>query len=288
MKNDESSNTSFPIIGVIVAVVILLGVGSVIAILSNKPTKHTQPPSFQPTPTASNYSQMQLRTFYILTGQASIETQRLGGGIDDFSLVAGQGILLPPDTRYKFSRGTDFTGVMVSASPSKKSLTQRIDQGTTQQDIPITGPVVLTGKKRVIKPWGEEIWLTWTSLYALKVLYIKPEQRLSLQFHRRKQETSWLYEGQADIQKGPMMDINAKEKALQEEIGGVDFSNWVKRKDAGYVWTVRPYEAHRITAGKNLVKIIEVSTPELDDVVRLHDDNRRPSGRITEEHLHQQ
>jgi mannose-6-phosphate isomerase-like protein (cupin superfamily) len=108
--------------------------------------------------------------------------------------------------------------------------------------------------RRVEKPWGHELIWALTDVYCGKVLFVKAGQALSLQFHREKDE-SWLVQsGKAKLELG-----GAGEAILAEEIVG-----------AGACFRYRPGTVHRVTAIEDTT-ILEVSTPHLDDVVRLED-----------------
>ncbi len=108
--------------------------------------------------------------------------------------------------------------------------------------------------KRVDKPWGYELIWAHTDIYVGKVLFVKAGHSLSLQFHREKDE-SWLVQsGRAKVELG-----SAGESVLQEEVIG-----------AGAAFHYVPGTVHRVTAIEDTT-ILEVSTPHLDDVVRLED-----------------
>jgi mannose-6-phosphate isomerase len=108
--------------------------------------------------------------------------------------------------------------------------------------------------RKVEKPWGYELIWALTDAYCGKVLFVKAGESLSLQFHRRKDE-SWLVQsGRAKLELG-----NAGESVLKEEVIG-----------AGAAFHYRPGTVHRVTAIEDTT-ILEVSTPHLDDVVRLED-----------------
>jgi mannose-6-phosphate isomerase len=108
--------------------------------------------------------------------------------------------------------------------------------------------------RKVEKPWGYELIWALTDAYCGKVLFVKAGESLSLQFHRRKDE-SWLVQsGRAKLELG-----NAGESLLKEEVIG-----------AGAAFHYRPGTVHRVTAIEDTT-ILEVSTPHLDDVVRLED-----------------
>lgn len=107
--------------------------------------------------------------------------------------------------------------------------------------------------RRVDKPWGHELWFAHTNRYAGKLLHVTAGHRLSVQFHEHKDETSYLLSGRILLSQGDDADT------LQEvEIG------------PGAVWRNKPGVVHTIAALEDAV-VLEVSTPELDDVVRLAD-----------------
>jgi len=108
--------------------------------------------------------------------------------------------------------------------------------------------------KRVEKPWGHELIWALSENYCGKVLFVKAGAALSLQFHNEKDE-SWLVQsGRAKLELG---DVG--QKLLNEEVIG-----------AGAAFRYRPGTVHRVTAIEDTT-ILEVSTPHLDDVVRLED-----------------
>jgi mannose-6-phosphate isomerase-like protein (cupin superfamily) len=106
---------------------------------------------------------------------------------------------------------------------------------------------------RVEKPWGYEIWYAWTDRYVGKLLHVKRGGRLSLQYHREKDESSYLLSGRLRLTRGPTPD-----RLTVTEIG------------PGHAWRNRPGEIHTIE-GLEDADVLEVSTPEVDDVVRLAD-----------------
>jgi len=110
------------------------------------------------------------------------------------------------------------------------------------------------GVRRVDKPWGHELIWALSDRYCGKILFVKAGSALSLQFHKEKEE-SWLVQsGRAKLELG-----DAGEAVLQEEVVG-----------AGAAFHYRPGTVHRVTALEDTT-ILEVSTPHLEDVVRLED-----------------
>lgn len=111
----------------------------------------------------------------------------------------------------------------------------------------------------VKKPWGRELWLVVTDKYALKILEINAGKRFSLQYHRFKTETWYLQSGKIRATYGKYTGKNFR-KNLKEYL-----------LNPGDVIHVPTRTVHRLFAIKKS-QIIEVSTPQLNDVVRLEDD----------------
>ncbi len=108
--------------------------------------------------------------------------------------------------------------------------------------------------KKVEKPWGHELIWALSETYAGKVLFVKAGAALSLQFHNEKDE-SWLVQsGRAKLELGEV-----GQQVLHEEVIG-----------PGAAFRFLPGTVHRVTAIEDTT-ILEVSTPQLDDVVRLED-----------------
>ena len=110
--------------------------------------------------------------------------------------------------------------------------------------------------RKIEKPWGyEEIWAE-TDKYVGKILTILPNHRLSLQYHEKKEETIYVLEGRLIVwHSEDESDLTHIEK--------------------GGTYHIKPNTVHRFGSFINYCKILEVSTPELDDVVRLADDYNR-------------
>ncbi len=114
--------------------------------------------------------------------------------------------------------------------------------------------------RRVEKPWGyEHIWAE-TERYAGKILAIEKGKRLSLQYHREKDESMLVIRGRLRLE-------------LENETGVLE----TFELDVGEGRRILPGRRHRFEALEDC-ELVEVSTPELDDVVRLEDDFGRTSG----------
>lgn len=111
--------------------------------------------------------------------------------------------------------------------------------------------------KIVEKPWGREIWVAHTDHYALKIIEIKQGCRSSLQYHVQKHEHIYVDQGVLQME-------------WENEHGEME----VRVLRPGEVIECQPGRKHRSTPLED-VRLIEVSTPQLDDVVRIEDDYHR-------------
>lgn len=116
----------------------------------------------------------------------------------------------------------------------------------------MTGPYAFE-PRRVEKPWGWELLWAETDAYIGKLLFVRAGQSLSLQYHEQKDESWLVREGRARLELG---DLGGE--LVEVEIG------------PGDAFRYRPRTLHRVTALEDTL-ILEVSTPHLDDVVRLED-----------------
>ncbi len=106
--------------------------------------------------------------------------------------------------------------------------------------------------KKISKPWGYEIIFAQTKDYAGKLIFVKRGETLSYQYHQKKEETIFLFKGRLKI-------THAKNKRK---------SHFTMKK--GDSFHIAPGRKHRFHALADSY-IFEVSTPQLDDVVRLED-----------------
>ncbi len=107
--------------------------------------------------------------------------------------------------------------------------------------------------RKVEKPWGHELIWAHTYRYVGKILHIKAGESLSLQYHERKDETLHMLRGRMIFQIG----------AEGEELREVEL-------EAGMSFRIQPGIRHRLEAISDC-DVLEASTPDLDDVVRLED-----------------
>jgi mannose-6-phosphate isomerase len=107
--------------------------------------------------------------------------------------------------------------------------------------------------KKVDKPWGYELIYALTDRYCGKIIFIRKDEQLSLQFHRVKDEVVYVHEGRVE------MEIGDPGGPLDIEVVG-----------PGRAFHLAPGTVHRCRALEDSI-VLEVSTPEVDDVVRLED-----------------
>ena len=108
--------------------------------------------------------------------------------------------------------------------------------------------------RKVDKPWGYELIWALTDDYCGKVLFVKAGEALSLQFHREKDESWLIHAGRAELEMG-----EPGEGVPNLEVVG-----------AGAAFRIRPGTVHRVKALEDTT-IIEVSTPQIEDIVGLED-----------------
>jgi len=129
--------------------------------------------------------------------------------------------------------------------------------------------------KVVVKPWGKEVWVNYRKdenvgyedkRYVMKKLYIAKGTKTSFQYHLKKVETNFLISGSV-------------EAWFETEPGYIE----KKVLSSGSIWSIPAGVKHRIITLED-VELIEASSPEVDDVVRIEDDTLRGNGRIQSEH----
>ena len=111
----------------------------------------------------------------------------------------------------------------------------------------------MTKTEKIAKPWGHELMFANSGKYVGKLLVINKGHRLSLQYHKKKHESLFVLKGKLKL------TLGRKTKTVGE----------------GTAFAIPPKTIHRFEAAKGRVTLIEVSTPEIWDVVRLQDDYGR-------------
>ena len=123
--------------------------------------------------------------------------------------------------------------------------------------------------KVVTKPWGSETWLAYGEgmPYAFKMIKLNKGTKTSLQYHKKKRETNFIYSGKVRLH-------------YRDELDGE-----TKTMELGPMTTisVAPMNVHRVEALEDTI-MLETSTNDLEDVIRISDDYKRPDGHIESEH----
>jgi mannose-6-phosphate isomerase-like protein (cupin superfamily) len=108
---------------------------------------------------------------------------------------------------------------------------------------------------KIEKPWGWEEILEKNDKYVVKLLHVNAGQRLSLQYHGRKTETLFMFAGEGYV------STPYESRFFDERLQKIHMP---------------PGQMHRVAASATIdMELLEVSTPELDDVVRIEDDYGR-------------
>lgn len=107
--------------------------------------------------------------------------------------------------------------------------------------------------REIPKPWGSELWFALTNRYAGKILRVRAGARLSVQYHEAKDETSYVLSGRVIVWQG-----DSVKRMRTRELG------------PGESWRNPPRLIHTLEAVEES-EIIEVSTPQVEDVIRLED-----------------
>lgn len=159
---------------------------------------------------------------------------------------------------------SDNTILLIASFFSKSDSTKEV-KVTSQTEI-----------KKVSKPWGYELWLTGEkpTNFAFKKIFIKAGNKTSLQYHEEKRETNFIFNGTAILHYHPdsCHPLDADLKKIKQET--------IKELTSLDIF---PNIIHRIEA-KTDIMLYEVSTTQLDDVIRLSDDSGRQNGKIKSEH----
>ncbi|MGW3346161.1 hypothetical protein ACWDA3_22870 [Nonomuraea rubra] len=209
------------------------------------------------------------RSFLVIGGAVLLEHQDRLGRVRSRVCQRLQGWHAVPASVYRFENATAEPATVLEAG----SVTGGTGEaGAAAECLELSG-------YRVNKPWGYEIWYTENlpeRRYALKQIHMTAGHRSSLQSHRHKAETNYVIEGSATVLNGA--------PAPDDPDTGIDVAALPAAVHAaGTGWSSAPNVLHRVIADSAYTSI-EVSTPELDDVIRWADDTGRSHGRITSEH----
>jgi mannose-6-phosphate isomerase-like protein (cupin superfamily) len=214
------------------------------------------------------------RSFVVLEGQVELQVPGGDGGTQATADAGLGGWHAFPGSVYRIANAGPRPAVLLEAGSVLGETTEASGPHPRPQ-----APCVEVSDYTVTKPWGREVWYTHNVAgvpYALKRIQMNSGHQSSLQSHRYKAETNYVIAGEATVLSGATApeDLNAL----------IDISELtVTVHGPGSGWTSPPRELHRVIAHRDYTAI-EVSTPELDDVIRWHDDTGRGHGRVSSEH----
>ena len=142
--------------------------------------------------------------------------------------------------------------------------------------------------KIIKKHWGHEQWIAdgIEQPYALKRILFLAGKRTSLQVHKHKFETNYVLSGTGKLYKSKTIlnvDYFLEHGMTSKEVDEYEATFSVIDLEPGVIFHIEPGYVHRVVAITDL-EFIEASTAELDDVIRLQDDQGRSHGRINYEH----
>ena len=219
------------------------------------------------------------RTLIVIEGQVIVEFMNENGEMKNKIFNKLDGWHVFPNTIYKIINNHSQFSTVIEAGSNLGEDNEFKELDLIKKE---NGPPCISVSSYLVeKPWGGEVWFTQNIeeelTYALKKIWMNEGNQSSLQSHEIKMETNYVIEGKAKVLYGLIApkDINTVIKIddLKEKI-----------YESGTGWSSEHRELHRVIAKSDYISI-EVSTPELDDVIRWEDDTNRGHGRIVSEHV---
>ena len=220
-------------------------------------------------------------TFFVFKGslEISIKTKKI-------NILEEQGILISSISEIQNLKIGDNSEVFEITSKKKTNkIIEIIDKKGKRFENTIETYKILNNHKIVQKPWGYETWIVWLKDYhVLKKIFMIKGNKCSLQYHKEKYETNYIIDGKAKVIKGFHLDLSINNEENFKKVLDTDLlSKYSIETQVPFVFTNIPGEVHRVYSLEDYTAY-EVSTPQLDDVVRIQDDNNRESGLIKKEH----
>jgi mannose-6-phosphate isomerase len=234
------------------------------------------------------------RAFYVLDGSVNTEVLDLKeevAGTKTFN--SGKGWLLLP-TQSQIVKAEAESKIFAIKNSAPLNDLEIIDRA---KKIPFKSDTLNElSDYTVNKPWGCEYWLVDTEVFVLKGIIMNSGHECSLQIHEHKIEVNLVLSGKVRLTLGHSMQVDAAISEHYKKGGNqVDFSMSKEEVDAvknsikpilitpGEGWRAKPYEIHQVLS-LDTYFALEVSTPEVDDILRLKDLYNRQGGRIASEH----
>ncbi len=224
-----------------------------------------------------------LKTIFLHKGNVQIEIKN-NSRVKKIDLVEEEGIILLPNVEFQINK-FDCFAVVVQSYKDNKEIIEIVDSNGERSEETIDYYRLIKNPKIVNKPWGHEVWISWfKNHHVLKKIYMEKGNKCSLQYHEEKSETNLIVSGKANVLKDIKLNKNVtKDEALNifNEIENIN--DLIIPMGPGDFWDNQTYEIHRVFSIDSYTAY-EASTPQLDDVIRLKDDNNRISGFIESEH----
>jgi mannose-6-phosphate isomerase len=235
-----------------------------------------------------------VHSYYVLEGSVEVSLYNLDESrkIDSKEYIKQTGWSVLPEQKQKLRTKGACTIFMVSAGVEDRSKLVDVS-GRNPLDLDKMNSL---SDYMVDKPWGSEAWLVENGIFVLKGITMNAGSECSLQVHEKKVEVNLILRGEAKVSLG--FDQNIKDMMVSHDQAGKpqsefsvsdDISSKVKHDLPASIyskyqgWTVKPYQIHQVLSLETYFAL-EVSTPEVDDIVRLKDLYNRPGGRIANEH----
>lgn len=217
------------------------------------------------------------RTFVVTQGSVEVQWRRPETGLATRQYPRLAGWHATPGCVYRIWNTAGRPAVLIEAGSPSGETWQALDPDPLIDAVPER--CLDVSSYLVRKPWGHEVWYTQNLPglpYAVKQIHMAAGHQSSLQSHSYKRETNYVLEGEALVLSGAL--------APTEPAATIDVDSLViTSHPVASHWSSPPRELHRVIARSDYTSI-EVSTPELDDVIRWQDDSGREHGRIEAEH----
>ena len=225
-----------------------------------------------------------LRTLFLHHGSIELEVDTQSE-TKKISLKSQQGIIILPGVKLSIIENNSYFIVVQSIEDDKPIIDITIDDDGIRSENSINQYKIIEKPKTITKPWGHEVWIAWfKNHHVLKKIYMEEGNKCSLQYHEEKSETNIIVSGKANVLKDIKLEDNiSEEEALKVYNETKDIDNLITAMSTGDYWDNKPFEIHRVFSIDSYTAY-EASTPQLDDVIRLQDENNRVSGFIKSEH----
>ena len=225
-----------------------------------------------------------LKTVFLHKGSIDVKIYSVNGLVD-LNINENQGLILLPNVKFSILNNKNSELFSVQSKVTDDSMVEIIDEQGNRIENNIEEFKLIDKPKKVTKPWGHEIWISWFKNYhVLKRIFMIEGNKCSLQYHEKKSETNFIVSGKANVLKGINLEEDiSEENALIRYNQIQNINDYIVSMGANDYWDNQAFEIHRVFSIDSYTAY-EASTAELDDVIRLKDDNNRASGLIKSEH----